>query len=62
MLEKYPDLLTVKKTAVLLNRSEWSVRDLCRRNVLPCVRVEGRLLIPKAQLLEYLSAHMTGVE
>jgi excisionase family DNA binding protein len=41
MTQKY---LTTAEVAELLRRSEWSVRQLARRKLLPGVRVGGRLL------------------
>ena len=60
MLEKYGEFLDVKECAALLHRTEWSVCDLCRREVLPHVKICRRILIPKERLIEYIEQNMKG--
>ena len=61
MLEQYGDFLDTKEGAAVLKRKEWSVRDLCRREILPSVKVGSKILIPKAQLIEFIESNMKGV-
>ena len=60
MLKQYGDFLDVKEASPVLHITEWSVRDLCRRGVLPSLKVGRKILIPKKQLIEYIEANMTG--
>lgn len=60
MLEQYGDFLDTKEAAKELHRSEWSIRDLCRKGILPSVKIGGSILIPKKQLVEHIQASMTG--
>lgn len=60
MLEQYGDFLDTKEAAKELHRTEWSIRDLCRKGILPNVKIGGSILIPKKQLIEYIEANMTG--
>lgn len=63
MFDSYGDLLDVYEAASELHKSAWSIRDLCRKGELPSVKVGGRILIPKRELIEHLKARMTaGVE
>ncbi|MDT0670656.1 helix-turn-helix domain-containing protein [Staphylococcus chromogenes] len=46
--------LTIKETAELLRCTEHNIYKLARNNEIPSVKVGGKVLIPKEQLLNQL--------
>ncbi|MBQ9003837.1 MAG: helix-turn-helix domain-containing protein [Eggerthellaceae bacterium] len=63
MLENYGDFLDSESTAIELHVSTWTVRDWCRKGILPSVKVGNRVLVPKQQLIEFVESKMkAGVE
>lgn len=54
MLEKYGDFLDVSEAAPELHKSAWSIRDLCRKGVLPSFKIGGRILIQKRELIKHI--------
>ena len=60
MLEQYGDFLDTEEAAKELHRSVWSIRDLCRKGILPSVKIGGSILIPKKLLIEHIESTMTG--
>ena len=60
MLEHYGDFLTIEEYSKEFHCSEWSARDLCRRERIPSVKIGNRILIPKKQLIAHIEASMTG--
>ncbi len=63
MLESYGDFLNSDESSVELHVSAWTIRDWCRKGILPSVKVGNRVLIPKQQLIEFIESKMkAGVE
>ena len=60
MLEQYGDFLNTDEVGVVLHCEPWSVRDMCRKGVLPSIKVGRRILIPKEQLADYLEAKLAA--
>lgn len=60
MLESYGDFLSSNEAGTELHVTTWTVRDWCRKGVLPSVKVGNRLLIPKKQLIEFIEEKMAS--
>lgn len=58
MFESYGDFLDVDEAASELHKSAWSIRDLCRKGELPSVKIGGRILIPKRELIAYIEGKL----
>ena len=56
MLSEYPDVLTVKQLQELLPLGRNSIYNLIRSGAIRHLRAEGKILIPKACLVEYLES------
>ncbi len=55
-----PDYLTTRELAELLRIKERKVYDLAASGDVPCVRVVGKLLFPRAEILAWLEAARSG--
>jgi excisionase family DNA binding protein len=53
-----PELLTTEEAAAYLRLSERKLYELVARSVVPCTKVTGRWLFPKAALNHWLAASM----
>lgn len=53
-----PDLMTVKEVAHYLRLGERKVYDLVARGEIPCVRITGKLLFPRAHVDLWLGARL----
>lgn len=60
MLEKYGDFLDVDEAASELHKSAWSIRNLCRKGELPSVKIGGRILIPKRELIKHIENQLAA--
>lgn len=60
MLEKYGDFLDVDEAGFELHKSAWSIRDLCRKGELPSVKIGGRILIPKRELIKHIEKQLAA--
>ena len=56
MFNNYPDVLTVKQTAVALGVCEKSVYRLIDERTIGCRRVGRKILIPKVCLIDYINS------
>jgi excisionase family DNA binding protein len=54
------DLLTLREAAAALRLSERAVYDLVRRRQIPCCRIGGRWLVPRASLAAWVAARLDG--
>jgi putative molybdopterin biosynthesis protein len=52
-----PDYLTTREVAELIRLKERKVYDLVATGAIPCVRVTGKLLFPRALVEAWLAAH-----
>ena len=60
-MDTFPDAyLTTRELADLLRISERKVYDLAASDEVPCVRVVGKLLFPKAQVTAWMAAAHSG--
>jgi excisionase family DNA binding protein len=55
-----PELLTTEEAAAYLRLSERKLYELVARSEVPCTKVTGRWLFPKAALSRWLAAGMTA--
>lgn len=55
------DLLTLREAAAALRLSERALYDLVRRREVPCARIGGRWLVPRATLAAWVAARIEGV-
>ena len=55
-LDVHPDVLTARVVACVLGYSPSAVARWCRKKAFRSFNIHGRLLIPKASLMEYLSS------
>lgn len=60
MFEQYKDFLDVDEAAAELHKSAWSVRYLCRKGELPSVKIGGRILIPKRELIKHIEKQLAA--
>lgn len=56
MFAGFPDLLTVQHMSWILGMCEKTVRKLCGDGTLPAVEIGERTYVPKARLIEYVTA------
>jgi len=56
------EYLTTKELAELLRIKERKVYDLAAAGDVPCSRVMGKLLFPRAAVMAWVSAHSSGLE
>lgn len=54
------DLLTLHEAAAALRLSERALYDLVRRRAVPCARIGGRWLFPRATLAAWVAARVEG--
>ena len=59
--DELPLLLNVKQLADLLGVSDSSVYELIQEDGFPSLRIGKRIVIPKEELREWISAHTKGV-
>lgn len=57
MLENYPELLLVSEAAEILRLKNTAMYALLRSNAIKHYRTEGKYLIPKSAVIEYLELH-----
>ncbi|MEL7212998.1 MAG: helix-turn-helix transcriptional regulator [Pseudomonadota bacterium] len=57
-----PDYLTTKELAALLRLSERKVYDLASGGEVPCTRVVGKLLFPRAEVMAWIDGNRSGPE
>ncbi|MEL6595714.1 MAG: helix-turn-helix transcriptional regulator [Pseudomonadota bacterium] len=62
MTDASPDYLTTKELAALLRLSERKVYDLAAHNEVPCTRVVGKLLFPRAEVMAWIAGNRSGPE
>src|SRR3954453_8002824 len=55
-----PDLLTTEETAAYLRLSERKLYELVANGAVPCTKVTGKWLFPKAALARWLAAGLAG--
>lgn len=55
-----PELLTTEEAAAYLRLSERKLYELVARSVVPCTKVTGKWLFPKAALSRWLAASLIG--
>ena len=60
--EELPLLLNVKQLADLLGVSDSSVYELIQENGFPSLRIGKRIVIPKEELREWISARTKEVQ
>lgn len=54
------DLLTLREAAAALRLSERALYDMVRRREVPCARIGGRWLFPRATLAAWVAARVEG--
>ena len=59
--DELPLLLNVKQLADLLGVSDSSVYELIQEDDFPALRIGKRIVVPKEELMEWISAHTKGV-
>ncbi|WP_224825420.1 helix-turn-helix transcriptional regulator [Cognatishimia sp. MH4019] len=62
MNDAAPDYLTTKELAALLRLSERKVYDLASGGEVPCTRVVGKLLFPRAEVMAWIDGNRSGPE
>ena len=60
MTDVAPDYLTTKELAALLRLSERKVYDLAANDEVPCTRVVGKLLFPRADVMAWIAGTRSG--
>ena len=60
--DELPLLLNVKQLAELLGVSDSSVYELIQEDDFPSLRIGKRIVIPKEELRQWISAHTKGVQ
>ena len=60
--DELPLLLNVKQLADLLGVSDSSVYELIQEDNFPSLRIGKRIVIPKEELREWISAHTKEVQ
>ena len=60
MFKDQPEVLTVAEAAKLLRTGKNKTYDLVRTGRLRCVKVGGKILVPKMRLIEFLIAESEG--
>ena len=53
--QEIPTMLTVKEAAERFHVSEYAIRSLIRRHLIPCVRLGARILVNQSALIDYFS-------
>lgn len=61
MLNKYPDVLTVKQVAEALGVGTNKAYDLVNLRIIGSKRIGRRILVPKACLIDYLESSRYNV-
>ena len=54
MLENYPDVLTVDDLCTLLRIGRNSAYKMLQESKIPCRRLRGKYIIPKAGVIDFL--------
>jgi excisionase family DNA binding protein len=62
MSKQWPDYLTTREVADLIRLKERKVYDLVASGAIPCVRVTGKLLFPRALIEAWLARHAEYAE
>ena len=60
--DELPLLLSVKQLVDLMGVSESSIYELIQEDDFPSLRIGKRIVIPKAELRRWISAHTKGVQ
>ena len=60
--DELPLLLNVKQLANLLGVSDSSVYELIQEDDFPSLRIGKRIVVPKEELRNWISAHTKGVQ
>ena len=60
--DELPLLLNVKQLAELLGVADSSVYELIQEDDFPSLRIGKRIVIPKEELRNWISAHTKGVQ
>ena len=60
--DELPLLLSVKQLVALMGVSDSSIYELIQEDDFPSLRIGKRIVIPKAELRRWISAHTKGVQ
>lgn len=58
MLAETEALLTTDQVSAIIHKKPWTVRDMCRRGIIPSLKVGSRVLIPREGLESYLQGQL----